>query len=357
MNGYVRGIGLFFPPLFALLLSFLSRFPSLKSGINLKIKLIDPLVRGDSSFLSNESCMRISSSRISLFVIKNWIIKIYIISKIYLSTWQFSFSTHSQKNFHFFHHSTKIKSSNASNDGSNSPKEAKEKKENNRTQFHNFDAIPSICENRLEWNKARFSIRVRYSRGKIATVHGPPPVSSFTPMLRYTMWRWTTATLCCLPAFFPLSEHPRLSFSALGREREREGENSTRNRGRNLRSLVCVGSSIRHVPWIPLIPYSVYEPAKFSKERGNRICRIISREKSSISPPPDFIIVIILLIYIFPACSWYFFILVSLVSSENGNRSSAISKYFFVHIFVISNFESRLILRRVLLILETREIL
>lgn len=73
------------------------------------------------------------------------------------------------------------------------------------------------------------------------------------------------------------------------------------------------------------------------------------------SPPPDFIIVIILLIYIFPACSWCFFILVSLVSSENGNRSSAISKYFFVHIFVISNFESRLILRRVLLILEARE--
>lgn len=75
------------------------------------------------------------------------------------------------------------------------------------------------------------------------------------------------------------------------------------------------------------------------------------------SPPPDFIIVIILLIYIFPACSWCFFILVSLVSSENGNRSSAISKYFFVHIFVISNFESRLILRRDLLILETREML
>lgn len=203
---------------------------------------------------------------------------------------------------------------------------------------------------------SRFEFDTLEEKSRRFTVRPPWIVSSFTPMLRYTMWRWTTATLCCLPAFFPLSEHPRLSFSALGREREREGENSTRNRGRNLRSLVCVGSSIRHVPWIPLIPYSVYEPAKFSKERGNRICRIISREKSSISPPPDFIIVIILLIYIFPACSWYFFIFVSLVSSKDGNRSRNIFSFEY-HIFVISNFESRLILRRVLLILETREIL
>lgn len=142
---------------------------------------------------------------------------------------------------------------------------------------------------------SRFEFDTLEEKSRRFTVRPPWIVSSFTPMLRYTMWRWTTATLCCLPAFFPLSEHPRLSFSALGREREREGENSTRNRGRNLRSLVCVGSSIRHVPWIPLIPYSVYEPAKFSKERGNRICRIISRET------------LLLLILLLLLSSWFTF--------------------------------------------------
>lgn len=189
---------------------------------------------------------------------------------------------------------------------------AKEKKKKNKFSRNSTISTCKLFSSRSDENRAERNEEIPVFSSTLArknrtgSSHFSPPRS----VLRYRYQSYINRRF--MPLFVgllpvnrtPVKRAPSsiVLFLPGTRERERGRENSTRNRGRNLRSLVCVGSSIRDVPWIPLIPYSVYEHAKFSKEQN--FAQLLSRETLFRDFTIIIIIIIILLVYIFPVCSF-----------------------------------------------------